>query len=188
MDVNTNIKILIQACLKGNEDGYKKLYQLYFPLAMSITRRYSEDSIEAEDMVNEGFIKVFKHLSSYDTKMKFEPWFSVIIIHACIDYIKKYKKVKFSDMEYISINDSSTGIEGLEQLYAEDILKQIQKLPPKYRLVFNLYAIEGYNHIEIAEKLGISIGGSKSNYSRAKKILREKLEVFKTIKSLKNEG
>ncbi len=187
MDQKENIKLIIYACLEGKVAGQKKLYQLYFSYAISIALRYADDLSEAEDIVNEAFLKVFRNLNQYDTSLEFRPWFKVILIHAAIDYIKKHKKIKFSVLDY-QFNTKGEDVSGLQQLFAEDIMKEIQLLPPKYRLVFNLYAVEGYNHVEIAQKLGISVGGSKSNYSRARKILRKKLEQLNTQKSIRYGG
>jgi RNA polymerase sigma-70 factor (ECF subfamily) len=142
---------------------------------MSIALRYTANRAEAEDVLNESFLKAFTKLDQYDEDYAFKHWLRKIIIHTAIDHQRKYHKIKTSPPDnrlLVGGNDN----EGWENLLYEDVLEQVQNLPPAYRLVFNLYALEGYKHHEIAEKLEISVGTSKSNYSKARQLLQKKLK------------
>ncbi len=166
-----NIQLLIKACKQGNRSGQKKLYQLFFGYGMSVALRYSGNRPDAEEIMNESFYKVFSKIESFDEDKEFKKWFRRILINTAIDYQRKYKKLKIYATDDpiesgISIND------GYDNLAYEDLLKKIQLLPPGYRTVFNMYAIDGLKHHEIAEQLGVSVGTSKSNYSKAKKLLQ----------------
>lgn len=140
--------------------------------------------MEAEEILNDAFFKAFSRLDQYDEHYDFKQWFRVILINTSIDYFRKYKKLAiYPSGELISAEvEQNTGWENL--LY-EDILKHIQSLPPSYRLVFNLFAIEGYKHHEIAEKLSISVGSSKSNYAKARKLLQSYLKKSKAVSLFK---
>ncbi len=174
---NHNISLIIQACRAGNRAAQKRLYQLYFSYGMSIALRYSNAKTEAEEILNESFFKVYSKIDQYDEQFDFKKWFRSILINTSIDYYRKFKKLKIqiTDDE-LAISSSSEQNLGWENLLFEDVLKEIQLLPPSYRLVFNLYAIDGYKHQDIAEQLNISVGTSRSNYARARKILQNRLE------------
>ena len=170
------ITLVLQSCKAGNAAAQKRLYELFYSYGMSVALRFTASRYEAQEVLNDAFYKVFMKLEMFDKSFAFKPWFRKIIIHTAIDYQRKYNKIIF-DKEDISIyeNKQFSKNEGWDNLKYEDAIKFIQELSPAYQLVFNLYAIEGYKHYEIAEKLGISVGASKSNFSRAKKKLQEKL-------------
>lgn len=180
----SNIRMLIKACKEGNRTGQKKLYQLFFSYGMSVAIRYAGDQAEAEDVFNEAFFKVFKKIDQFDESKNFKAWFRRIVIHTSIDYNRKYKKLKPYALEEGLVGDTDKNF-GWDNLLYEDILKHIQKLPPSYRIVFNMRAIEGFKHREIAEQLGISEGSSKSSYSKARSLLQialkknDKLRLYK---------
>lgn len=144
---------------------------------MSVALRYAGEKSEAEDIFNEAFFKVFSKLNQYDERYDFKKWFRRILINTAIDYQRKYKKMQLAslDVKYQGQVEGARN-EGLTSLLYEDILAEIQALTPGYRVVFNLYAIDGYKHQEIAEQLNISVGSSRSNYARARSILQEKLQ------------
>ena len=164
--------MLIKACKEGNRTGQKKLYQLFFSYGMSVAIRYAGDQAEAEDVFNEAFFKVFKKIDQFDESKNFKAWFRRIVIHTSIDYNRKYKKLKPYSIEEHTVADTDHNF-GWDNLLYEDILKHIQALPPSYRIVFNMRAIEGFKHREIAELLKISINTSKSQLILAKKRMRE---------------
>ena len=169
-----NIQLIINACKENRRAAQKKLYQLYFSYGMSVALRYASNREEAEEILNESFYKVFKRIAQYDKKYEFKKWFRQILINTSIDYFRKYNKIK--QLVSLELEDRYTQDahhSGIHNLLYEDLLKLIQQLPPSYRLVFNMYALEGYKHHEIADKLNISIGSSKSNYSKARKLLRK---------------
>jgi RNA polymerase sigma factor (sigma-70 family) len=144
----------------------------------AICLRYSRDQDEAKDNLQEGFIRVFGNLSSFKGTGSFEGWIRKIMINTALENYRKYRKL-FSldedrgeeDLVYVD------PIEG--NITADELIRIIQDLTPQYRMVFNLYALEGYSHKEISQMLGISEGTSKSNLSRARTILQEKLRMFK---------
>ncbi len=144
---------------------------------MSISYRYSKDKEEAEWLLNEAFFKIFKNIDSFDVTKDFKPWFKVVLINTILNWNKKinieYTHLDFSDVDESTIDNNVNILEGLNY---EEIVKEIQTLSPAYKLILNLYLIEGYKHNEIAEKLGISEGTSKSNLHKAKAILKSKLK------------
>jgi len=182
-----NISLIIQACRDSNPSGQRKLYELMYSYGMSIALRYAKNIEEAKEVLNDAFVKTFQKINQYDDKLSFKQWFRVIIIHTAIDYHRKNKN--FNNL--LEIEDkhlpTSNVNEGWNHLVYQDVIKQIQLLPPAYRTVFNLYAIEGFKHHEIAAQLNISIGASKSNYARAKQKLQKALQK-KTIKKFLSNG
>ncbi|MCP3929143.1 MAG: RNA polymerase sigma factor [Bacteroidetes bacterium] len=142
---------------------------------MSIALRYSGTKGEAEEILNDAFYKVFSRIDQYDSNFDFKIWFRTIIINTSIDHFRKYKKFKVDTYDE-KMNLEVDKNEGWKKLVYEDILKCIQLLPPSYRLAFNMYAIEGFKHHEIATKLNISVGTSKSNYAKARKMLQTYLK------------
>ena len=144
--------------------------------------RYATDYSEAQDILHEGFIKVFAKLKSFKNEGSFEGWIRRIIVNSAIDYVRAKKKLTF-DSEEKSIIDNIKDedevlieAENLSKIKAELIIELIQKLSPAYKTVFNLYVMEGYSHKQVAEELGISEGTSKSNLAKAKQKLRELFE------------
>ncbi len=143
----------------------------------AVCLRYSRDRGEAEDNLQDGFIKVFLKISDYSFKGSFEGWVRKIIVNVCIE--KYRKKIIFQSVEDIGIfEDKWVEEEVVEKISEGELISIIQDLPPQYRLVFNLYVIEGLSHKEIAEKIGISEGTSKSNLARARMILKGKVETY----------
>lgn len=142
---------------------------------MSVAIRYASNQVEAEEVFNDAFFKVFSKINQFDEKRAFKSWFRQIIIYTAIDYNRKYKKMKPYQIEEEIVADTDNNV-GWDNLLYNDILKHIQKLPPSYRIVFNMRAIEGYKHREIAAQLGISEGSSKSSYSKARRLLQAALK------------
>ena len=170
---SNNIRKLIQSSLKGNRTSQKLLYQKYFSYGMSIAMRYSKNREEAEEVLNDAYIKVFQNLHKYDFQRPFRAWFQRILVNTAIDRIRRNKKHPVLDEMNDNI-DMIVAETSINAMSAQEILSLIQKLPPSYRAVFNLYVIDGYNHREIGEQLGISEGTSKSNLA----IARRKLQVM----------
>jgi RNA polymerase sigma-70 factor (ECF subfamily) len=167
---------LIEDCKKRSRSAQEKMYQLYYGYAMSVSLPYSSTEEEAQEVVNDAFIKVFLNLSKYDTKQPFKGWFRRILINTAIDSLRSNKKYNYHlDVANETIEDRfDENI--IEKMSAEEILKLVQALPPAYKMVFNLYAIEGYKHHEIAGKLQITEGTSKSNLAKARNKLRNALQ------------
>ncbi len=170
---------LIKNCLKGKPSAQKKLYDLYAPKLMAVCYRYANNHSEAQDMLQDGFVKIFEKLDKYSGLGSFEGWMRRIVVNTALDSIRKNKKRLFhSDIDEVEFQlPRNDFIE--ERLCAEDLMKVLHSIPIGYRTVFNLYAIEGYSHKEIAEQLSINVSTSKSQYSRAKALLREKITQLK---------
>ncbi|HEY1023990.1 MAG TPA: sigma-70 family RNA polymerase sigma factor [Sphingobacteriaceae bacterium] len=169
------IKQLIQGCLKKRLDDQYKLYKHFYSYALSICLRYAGNKYEAADILNDGFMKAFTNLSKYDDCKPFHLWLRRIMMNTAIDYYRsnlKYRNTYDLDAAE-SIRDNGS-IE--HKLDYEDLLKLVQQLPPSYRTVFNLFAIDGYSHEEIALQLGITIGASKSNLFKARQKLQQALK------------
>ncbi|MFM7671210.1 MAG: RNA polymerase sigma factor [Bacteroidota bacterium] len=166
---------LIQGCLANDRRSQEQLYRWLSPRLFAVCLRYASDREAAEDILQEGFIKLFQKLSSYRGEGSFEGWARRIIVNTAIEHFRRIKPLLSLDNEN-PIHEPSLHETGITQLEAKELSSLIQELPVGYRTVFNLYAVEGYNHAEIAEQLGISEGTSKSQYSRAKKWLQERLK------------
>lgn len=152
---------------------------------MAIALRYTSQTFDAEEVVNDAFLKVFQNLKAYNPTLSFKNWIAKITVNASIDYLRKKKK----SLYFVEINDyTSELVAPAESDFELDgntpILPILQELSPQYRIVFNLYVFEDFKHQEIAKKLNISIGTSKSNYARAKKIIAGKLKEKKYIDQL----
>jgi RNA polymerase sigma-70 factor (ECF subfamily) len=152
------------------------LFDKFAPKMLTVCLRYAKDTTEAEDVLQEGFVKVFGKLSDFKMEGSLEGWIRRIMVNTSLDSIRKNKKyltdAKLEDVDYKVMSLESAS----DQLQAEDLLKLVQLLPEGYKVVFNLFAIEGYSHKEIADLLGVSENTSKSQYSRARAHLRMQLE------------
>ena len=172
--------ILIQGCRNNDRESQRLLYKHYYVYAMSICIRYAQSEEEAKEILNDGFMKVFAKIKMYDSSKSFKGWLRRILINTAIDHFRANKKHYYhSDLE--GCDDPADGNVISEMSYNE-LLGLVQKLSPMYRTVFSLYAIDGYSHEDIASELGISVGTSKSNLSKARANLRKML--VKTNKEL----
>lgn len=174
--MNKSDDILLKGCLRGDRALQKELYLKYKSSMFGICLRYSKDYSEAQDLLQDGFIQIFKDLHQYKPIGPLGGWMRRVVINVALQHIRRKKKL-FSDVDITTLSEkyeSDDDIEG--DLRAEALLKMVQQLPEGYRTVFNLYVVEGYPHKEIAEKLGISENTSKSQLSRAKAALRKMLE------------
>ena len=167
---------LIQACITGDRQSQSQLYALLAPKMFAVCLRYSRTREEAEEIMQEGFMQVFKSLKNFRYEGSFEGWVRKIMVHCAIgQYRSKIKMLPVIHIDSIkNAAKEETGAEEiLSQLGKKELLKMIQALSPAYRMVFNLYVFEGMKHREIAEHLGISEGTSKSNFFDAKVILQK---------------
>lgn len=165
---------LVTECRKGNPTYQRALYQQYYRKMYGVCLRYANDPDDAQDVLQEGFIRVFKKLDSFRGTGSLEGWIRRIMVHTSIEYYRRKSRYFMVDIEGAA-HELDTQMDALAQMSREEILQQIQALPPGYRTVFNLYIIEGFTHQEIGEMLDISEGTSKSQLSRAKLILRDRL-------------
>lgn len=166
---------LIRGCQKGSRIHQQALYRQYYRKMLGVCMRYTNQQEDAEDVLQEAFIKIFKHIKGFRGKGSFEGWIRRIMVHTAIEHYRKRSRYFMVEIDHASEVELSA--DQLSDMSRDEILEMIQTLPVGYRTVFNLYAIEGYPHKEIAEMLGISIGTSKSQFSRAKALLKEKMEM-----------
>ncbi|MDH3710419.1 MAG: sigma-70 family RNA polymerase sigma factor [Cyclobacteriaceae bacterium] len=165
---------LISRCREGRSDKQEELYLLFYNYAMSICLRYSKDREEAVEIVNDGFVKVFTKLNKYADRTSFKAWLRRIMINASIDYYRRNEK-HYHNVDISYAKHEFVTEDALDKISEKEIVDLIQELPPSYRLVFNLFVIEGFNHREISERLNIGIGTSKSNLAIARSKLKRRV-------------
>ncbi|MEA3494763.1 MAG: sigma-70 family RNA polymerase sigma factor [Bacteroidota bacterium] len=170
-----NLDEILKGCRKCKRDAQSKLYKLYSSKLFFVCLYYSKDQTEAEDILHDGFLKIFNKIGQYKGKGSFEGWMKRIMINTALEKFRKQNQLHPVNDVYEYIEDVSYE-DVISQISFNDLLKYVQQLSPKYRMVFNLYGIEGYSHKEISKEMGISIGTSKSNLSRARNILQEKVK------------
>ena len=176
---NISEKELVKGCLKQKTEYQKELYKRYSSTMMAICRRYSKDIMEAEDMLQNGFIKVFDSLSFFEMKGSLEGWIRRVIVTTSLNDIRKRFEYTNIDEE-IDLIDPTIEIETVSEFSEKELIEIISRIPPGYRQVFNMYVIEGYDHAEIAEVLDIGEASSRSQYLRAKKYLRKEIEKIRS--------
>jgi RNA polymerase sigma-70 factor (ECF subfamily) len=165
---------IIEGCLRGDRKYQKALYDKYSGKMFAVCMRYAGEISKAEDLMQEGFIKVFRNIEKFRKEGSFEGWIRRIFVNSCIESFRRnttmyaIQETNAKNLEYAEAN-------ALENLKMEDLLKMVSELSAGYRTVFNLYAIEGYSHKEIGEMLNISEGTSKSQLARARYLLQQKI-------------
>lgn len=179
---------LIEGCIKGDSRSQHAIYKMFYGKMKAVCLRYANDADEAQDILQEGFIRVFSQLDKYNNKGSFEGWMRRIMVNLSIDF---YRKKHFSVIEIENnlqiADDMEDQLEKSEEQYdfePHEIIEAMQHLTPVYRTVFNLYVFEEYSHQDIAEELGINIGTSKSNYAKAKKNMKK---ILLKLKASANE-
>ncbi len=162
---------VLDACKIGNHQAQRCLIRQFLGYAKSISVRYAASFEEAEEIVDDCFLKVFQNLEHYDAAQPFKAWFRRIVINTAIDYYRKNLKWQGqASLDDLEVADCSHDI--LNEISAQEILALVQRLPPAYRMVFTLFVIDGYSHKEIAGMLGIQEGTSKSNLRDARRKLQ----------------
>lgn len=173
---------LVKKCLEKDALAQKQLFEYYSKRMMGVCLRYAKDAEEAQDVLQMGFIKVFEKLDMYNAKGSLEGWIRKIIVNTALDIIRKNKKfMNDVEMDKVDFQLHHNSENAVDSLSAQDLLKVIHNMPPGFRTVFNMFAIEGYSHKEIAEELNISVNTSKSQYSRARAYLQKVLIEEKVI-------
>lgn len=167
---------IIRLAVENNRSAQQKIYVKFSSKMLSVCRQYIKDIHQAEDIMITAFMKVFTNLKNFQHNGSFEGWIRRIMVNECISHIRVQKKVSFLEEEHY-FEESFNNIES--QFSVEDIQSLIDGLPDGYKIIFNLYAIEGYKHQEIASMLGIAEGTSKSQLSHARKILKEQIVKLK---------
>ncbi len=163
---------LVQQCLRQDVRAQRALYERFSPKMYALCLRYLKEADDAQDVLLKAFTKVFEQLPRFKGEGSFEGWVRRIVVNEALMFLRKHKHRHIT----LELEEAATAsVEQYPQLEADDLLQLVQALPEGYRTVFNLYAIEGYAHAEIAQRLGISEGTSKSQLSRAKELLRQRI-------------
>jgi RNA polymerase sigma factor (sigma-70 family) len=169
-----SLEKLIKKCVQNDRKAQAEVYQIYSGKLFAVCLKYSPNYQEAQDNLQDGFITIFEKIEQFNHKGSFEGWMKRIIINSAL---QKYRQKNILTLVKDEIPDVIESVEVNEEKISMDfLLEKIQKLPDKYRMVFNLYILDGYSHKEISKELNISAGTSKSNLSRARQILKIKIE------------
>ena len=181
--LHKNEQQLISEAIANNRQAQQQLYSKYASKMLSVCRQYIKDIHHAEDVMITGFMKMFTNLKKFENKGSFEGWIRRIMIHECIDYLRvKKNSFNHKDIDDVIYSEEEDNYEMEGDFSIDDIQLLIDNLPEGYKMVFNLYIIEGYKHNEIAELLNISEGTSKSQLSHAKRILQTQINRIKKQK------
>jgi len=167
---------LVVECARGNAKAQRALFDKFAPKMLAVIVRYVRNTDEAEDVLQDGFVKIFQKIGEFKMEGSLEGWIRRIMVNTALDVLRKNKKllgdIQIEDVSYkVSFEDH-----GFDEMNVAQLLKMIDNLPDGYRVVFNMFAIEGYSHKEIADTLGVTENTSKSQYSRARAFLRNLLE------------
>jgi RNA polymerase sigma-70 factor (ECF subfamily) len=175
---------LIEGCAKHDRKAQQELYDKYSRFLLGVCLRYASDKAEAEDILQDSFLKIFFNIKEYSGTGSFTGWLRKVAVNTAITHYHKNLKYRYhiEIEEYVS---AETGVASFEEdlISSDELYRVLNELPPGYRMVFNLYAVEGYKHKEIAGMLGIDTNTSKSQYSRAKAVMRDKLEKLGKLRS-----
>lgn len=169
-----NAREVVAKCLKNKAAAQKQLYDAFAPQMLAICYRYTKNSTEASDVMQEAFVRVFKNLHQWKGEGEIGAWIRRIMVNTALNWLRDHRQMQWSDDRSLpETSDIQSVITPLEKLEAREIADLIRKLPPGYQTVFNLHAIEGYAHAEIAQLLGINEATSRSQYLRARKQLAQ---------------
>jgi len=172
---------LANKCREQDREAQQLLFDRHSRLMMTVCLRYADDRQEAEDMLQEGFIKVFKHIDQYTGKGALGGWIRKVMVNTALNYIRQHKHHRrLADVE-LAEGIESEDTDAIENMSADDLVKLISQMPTGYKTVFNLFAIEGYSHGEIATSLGISESTSKTQFLKARNWLTKKLVLSEKI-------
>jgi len=175
MNTDNYLRFIWEGCLRNDRKSQELLYKVLAPKMLAVCMRYAKDKDEAQDIMQEGFIKIFKNLTSYRNEGSLEGWIRRVMIHSAISRYRKAKTMILVDDFNEDGNPSSGSAYNNQTLEATDLMNMIQQLPGNYRSVFNMYAIEGYSHQEIGDSLGISALLSRATLCRARGLLKNML-------------
>ncbi|MCF0054504.1 RNA polymerase sigma factor [Dyadobacter sp. CY356] len=168
-----NLESVIDACLQGNRSAQRELFKKYFGYGKSICLRYTASPEEAEEVLNESFLKVFNSLGRYDRSQPFKAWLRTILVHTAISKYRKNRKYRDYYASYDDSFEYSADDDVISHIAADDVMKVIQQLKPIYKTVFLLYVVDGYSLKEISELLQINAATIRSHFSRARLRLQE---------------
>lgn len=173
---------IIAGCRAGDRKYQELLYQRFASKMFTVCMRYAAESNSAQDLLQEGFVKIFKNIEKFRGEGSFEGWIRRIFVNTCLEFVrKKANMYVVQDTETVKVEYHDEN--ALQKLMKEDLMEMIQSLSTGYRTIFNLYVIEGYSHKEIAELLNVTEGTSKSQLARARYLLQKKVEILMGIKA-----
>lgn len=171
---------LVEGCRRQDRIVQRLLYERYAGKLFVVCKRYIKDADEAEDALQDAFVKIFRHIDTFRFECPLEAWLKRIVINTALKFLRKQKPWETMSNDSVDVQEMASVLpqadESLPALNYQYLLQLVQELPPGCRMVFNLYAIEGYNHPEIAQMLGIAEGTSKSQYARARDLLQQKIQ------------
>ena len=170
----SELEELIHGCIRNERGAQEKLYRLFYPKMMALVRRYIDQDVQAEEVLNNGFLRAFQKVDQYTFQGSFEGWLRKIVFHAVSDYVKQ--NIKYSEKVLLIEKDQFIHKDHADRMYYNELLELVQALPGATRSVFNMYVMEGFSHKEIGKMLGISEGTSKWHLSEGRRMLKEKIE------------
>jgi RNA polymerase sigma factor (sigma-70 family) len=179
-------KELIDGCAKGDRAAQRAFYERYCGRMMAMCQRYAKSTQEAEDILQEGFIKIFGSIASFRQEAKLTTWMTRIMINTALN-MQRQKIYLLPMVDVNDVNLFEQGEVGLSDFHFTELIRMVQSLPDGCRIIFNLFAIEGYGHKEIADMLNISEGTSKSQYNRAKSLLQAKLKAERKYENVREQ-
>lgn len=170
----TELEELIQGCIRNERGAQEKVYTLFYPRMMAVVKRYIDQEMQAEEVLNNGFLRAFQKVEQYTFQGSFEGWLRKIVFHAVSDYVKQHHK--YNEKVVLAEKDQLIHKDHADRLYYNELLQLVHELPGATRAVFNMYVMEGFSHKEIGKTLGISEGTSKWHLSEGRRILKDKIE------------
>jgi len=173
----SELQELIEGCIRNERSAQEKLYRLFYPRMMAMIRRYIDEEQQAEEVLNNGYLRAFQKIAQYTFQGSFEGWLRKIVFHAVSDYVKQ--NARYSEKIMLVEKDQYVHKDHADKLYYNQLLQLVQELPDATRAVFNMYVMEGYSHKEISKMLGISEGTSKWHLSEGRRVLKDKIEKMK---------
>ena len=183
-----DLKEIVKECASGNVRAQETLYRMMAPKMFGVCLRYAKDRTEAEDNLQEGFIRVFTYIKKFRLEGSLEGWIRRIMVNVSLEkFRKQHLMYPVEDIQQFDIQHYSDNV--IEKITADELIEIIKELPPRYRMVFNLYVFEEMSHQEISAEMGIAEGTSKSNLARARDILKRKIAtIYGDVKSNKNSS
>ena len=170
----SELEQLIEGCIRNERGAQEKLYRLFYPRMMALVRRYIDHEMQAEEVMNNGYLRAFQKIKQYNFQGSFEGWLRKIIFHAVADYVKQ--NARYTNSIVLVEKEEFVQKDHADKLYYDQLVKLVQMLPDATRTVFNMYVMDGLTHKEIGNLLGISEGTSKWHLSEGRRVLKEKIE------------
>ena len=165
---------LIKGCIRGEPHAQKAMYELYAPAMMSVCQRYAGNLETARDLLHDGFIRLFTKIHTYSGVGSFNGWMKRIFVTTALEHLRRNNVLRYGiDMEIADDTPETADVSAFEHLTIDDLLACVAVLPDMCRIVFNMHAIEGYTHVEIAKKLGINENTSRTHYAKGRKLLQK---------------